>query len=321
MPFDRCCAREAVTGLDRPIRPRPPAREEPASPLDLRAGTASAASRFRCAMWNGNVVEFPTGRRLPCRAGSRQTVAALAKRLAVGARIGPRAGFEHEPLPVDLRDLTGVSDRTVDTLSALAEGRFLTPASAARLAMRHAREIGHSSDGPVGTSEASPYSHRLVLAGDVFGRFAIRIENRTDEAWIGYAALTDLDLLSEVCPAGGDALCLVPAPGTKWRPTVALRKPRDWRADLARLSAGTDRVAERFVLVVGGLAGSGRSRAAAIAGIEDGLRRGGMRVRSARCSARSAIATAAERERQSRPHLVLIEIACPGLVDVLGGVP
>lgn len=272
-------------------------------------------------MRNGDVVEFPTGRRLPYRAHSRQSVAALARRLAVGVRIEPRAGFEHEPLPVELRDLTGVSDRTVDTLSALAEGRFLTPASAARLAMRHAREIGHSLDGSAGTFEATPYSHHLVLAGDVFGRFAIRIENRTDDAWVGYATLADLNLLSEVCPTSCDAVCLVPDPGTKTRPTVALRKPRDWRADLARLSAGTDRVDERPVLVVGNLAGSGRSRAAAIAGIEDGLRRGGMRVRSARCSAGGGIATEAERERHSRPHLVLIEIACPGLVDVLGGVP
>lgn len=271
-------------------------------------------------MRKGNVVEFPTGRRLPSRSGSRQTVAVLAENLAAGACIVPRPDLCGAPLLVGLRDLTGISDRTVDTLSALATGRILTPASAGRLALRHAREISNSPDGPADTSETSPYSHHLVLAGDVFGRFAVRIENRTDEAWVGYAALADLDLLSEVCPAGGNAICLVPAPGRETPPTVALRKPRDWRKDLARLSASMDRVAERPVLVVGGLAGSGRSRTAVVAGIEDRLRCSGMRIRSVRYPARSAIATAAERERQSRTHLVLIEIACPGLVDVPGDV-
>ena len=310
-----------MTELNCSIRARPPAQEKPTFPLDPCAGTAGAASLFRCPMQNGNVVEFPTGRRLPRWASARRTVAALAERLAAGARIGRRTDSERKPVLVDLRDLTGIADRTIDTLSTLADGRFLTPASATRLAMLHAREIGHPLDGQVGLSEASPYSHHLVLAGDVFGRFAIRFENRTDEAWVGYATLADLDLLSEVCPASGDALCLVPARGREARPTVILRKPRDWRAYLARLSADVDQVAERQVLVVGGLAGSGRSRAAAVAGIEDGLRRGGMCIRSTRCSPRSAAATAAERERQSRPHLVLIEIACPGLVDVLGGIP
>jgi hypothetical protein len=157
-----------------------------------------------------------------------------------------------------------------------------------------------------------------VLAGDVFGQFAFRIEDQTDGAWVAYATLADLGLLSEVCPTGGRALCLVPDLGTERRPTIILRRPRDWRKDLTRLSAAADRAAERPVLVVGGLAGTGRSRSVAIAGIEDGLRRGGTRIRSTRWSARDGTSTAVERERRARRHLVLIEIAFPGLVDVRG---
>lgn len=269
-------------------------------------------------MRNGIIVEFPTGRRLPCPASDRKTVAALAKRLAIGLRIQPRLSLECQPLSVELRDLSGVSDRTIDTLASLAEARALTPASAARLAMRHAREIGHPAQGSAATLQASPSGHLLVLAGDVFGRFAFRIEDPTDGAWVAYATLADLSLLSDVCPPGGGALCLVPDYTSEKQPTIVLRRPRDWRTDLAQLPGCADQATERRVIVVGGLASSGWCRTVAIAGIADGLRRGGMRVRAARCSAGARIATAGERERQARRYLVLIEIAFPGLVEVLG---
>lgn len=268
-------------------------------------------------MRNENIVEFPTGRLLTRSAKGRTTVAALARKLWAGSRIR-QIDLEGGPLQIELRDLTGVSDRTVKLLSALAADGILTSASAARLAMRHALEAGRVTSGTVVADQACRHTHRLVLAGDMFSRCAFRIVERTGEAWVACATFAALDLLSRVCPSGGAPICLVPGLDGQAQPSVVLRRPRDWRIDLAHLADGADRAAEQHVLVVGGLPRSGRNRAVIIAGIKDGLRRSGLRVRCGRSFTASEIATADERERHARRHLVLIEIAFPGLVQGLG---
>ena len=93
-------------------------------------------------MRNGNIVEFPSGRLLVRPLTRCQTVAALVKRIATRSGLRPTARKRH-PLTVALEDLTGVSDATINLLTSLAEGRVLSPASAARLAMRHTHEIGN----------------------------------------------------------------------------------------------------------------------------------------------------------------------------------
>jgi hypothetical protein len=268
-------------------------------------------------MPNENVVEFPTGRLLASSANDRDTVAILVRKLAAGARLSPRPS-PGPPISIDLRDLTGICDPTIDRLAALAGAKALTPASAARLAMRHAQETGSASYRT--HREGTSYSrrHELLIAGDAFDRFAFRVEDRSDGAWVAVAALVDLRLLFSVCQGGGQPFYLVAGLDAKARPITILRRPRDWRTDLTRLAATIEENSQRHVLVVGGLPQGSLGRAIVIAGIEDGLERRGMRVRSGRTSARASIATGDERERQARRHLILIEIALPGLVDVQG---
>lgn len=264
-------------------------------------------------MRDRNIVEFPSGRSMVRHATSRASVAALVKRLALPTRSRPPE-TERRPLLVELGDLTGMWDGTLEQLTILAESRILTPASAARLAMRHACEIGHSRAGSEICRSARSYSHHLVLVGDLFSRSAFRIVERASGAWVACATFASFDLLSEICPMDGAPFCILPSANGRTKPSIELRRPRDWRADLANLIAAADRPGERHLLVVGGLPNSGRSRAVIVAGIEEGLRRNGLCVRYGRSCASNVVGTADERERQSRRHLVLIEIAFPGLV-------
>lgn len=269
-------------------------------------------------MRNENVVEFPTGRSMSRPTRGRKTVALLARKLVAGARL-LRLEQKCRPLPIELRDLTGVADQTVDVLTALARSRVLTPASAARLAMRHAIEIGRFPSRIAGACETCRRCHRLMLAGDVFGRSAFRIEDPTGDAWVARGTSAGLDLLFEVCPGGSGSFYLLLTPDPEAPPTIDLRKPRNWRADLARLAHGSERSVERQILVVGGLPRSNRHRVAIIAGIEDALLRGGMGFRVDHSSHSVGIATACERALQARRHLSLIQIAFPGLVALHGG--
>ncbi len=265
-------------------------------------------------MQNGNIVEFPSGRLLVRPRRRCQTVAALVERIASRNGVRPPAR-KHHPLTIALDDLTGISDATINLLTSLAEDRVLSPGSAARLAMRHAREVG--PHGSAGTLQSLAYSHHLVLAGNLFGRFAFRVEERAGGAWVACATFATLDLLYEVCPRGGMPFCILPGQEGQSPPSVIVRKPRDWRIELANQAADSDRSAEQHVLVVGGLPDSGRRRAMIVAGVRDGLRRGGFRVQP-RHSSSFAPETPNERNRQAYRHLVLIEIAFPGLIRVLG---
>lgn len=282
--------------------------------------TASGAADQQAtgaAMRNENIVEFPSGRLLVRPSAGRTTVAALVKRLASRGRLRPPEP-KHRPLSIGLADLTGISDGTLDLLTALAARRILTPASAARLAMRHASELGDPRFRRASCRREATYSHHIVLAGDLFGRSAFRVEERASGAWVACATFAAFDLLSDVCPVDGLPFCILPGLDGETTPSIVLRRPREWRSELAALAEDIDRSAERHLLVVGGLPDSGGRRAAIFSGVEDGLRRAGLRVRSSRRSARVAIETTEERARQARPYLVLIEIAFPGLVRVPG---
>lgn len=267
-------------------------------------------------MRNENIVEFPSGRLLVRPRTRCQTVAALVKRIASSGALRPSARKRH-PLTVALDDLTGVSDATINLLTSLAEDRVLSSASAVRLAMRHAHESGQPRYGSAGTPQALTYSHHLMLAGDLFGRFAFRIEEWTSGAWVACATFATLDLLSEVCPMDGIPFCILPGLEGRSPPSIMVRIPRNWRIELASWAAGMDRAAERHVLVIGGLPDSGNRRAAIVAGVRDGLRRSGFRVQP-RQSSSSVSETPNERNRQAYRHLVLIEMAFPGLIRALG---
>ncbi|MBY0253238.1 MAG: hypothetical protein K2X54_17960 [Methylobacterium organophilum] len=268
-------------------------------------------------MRNENVVEFPTGRLSIRPPHGRPTVAALTNRLAFRSRLR-RDDAERRPLPVELRELAGVSDETVDLLTALVERRILTPASAARLAMRHASEIDRPSFAPAAADGARPHSHHLVLAGDLFSRSAFRVEERASGAWVACATFAALDLLFEVCPIDGMPFYILPSLDGRSAPSMVVRTPCDWQIDLARRAEAAERAAERYVLVIGGLPDSGQSRATIIAGVRDGLRRNRRRTQFRQSSPPSVPVAPDERNRPAYHHLVLIEIAFPGLIHVLG---
>lgn len=270
-------------------------------------------------MHQADLIEFPSGRRLPRSAYGRRTVAALAKALSVGGFRRPSSA--HRPLHISLEELAGLSDRTIDMLADLAERRVLTPVSAARLAMRHAHELGGRRSTAQSESAAARHSHHLALVGDPFDRAAFRMEDRTNGSWVACATLATLDLLYEVCPTGIGPVSLVLGPEGRPQPAVALRRSRDWCGDLARLADRAGRSADRPVLVLGGLPGPGRDRALVLAGIEDGLRRGGLNIRARTGRSRVEMGTALERADRARRHLVLIEIVFPGLVGMQGEAP
>jgi hypothetical protein len=270
-------------------------------------------------MHNADLIEFPTGRLLPQSNYERRTVAALAAALSAGGSSHPDS--RRRPLQLSLQDLTGLSDRTIERLSDLAERGVLSPPSAARLAMRHAHELGgRNPTAPSGHATAR-HSHHLALVGDPFGRAAFRIEDRASGAWVACATFAALDLLYEVCPSGIGPVCLVLGPEGRSQPETALRRSRNWCSDLARLADRVGRSADQHVLVLGGLPGSGRDRTLLLAGIEDGLRCGGMNVRAGTSRSRAEMGTAAERAGRARRHLVLMEVVFPGIVGMNGRAP
>lgn len=265
-----------------------------------------------------NVVEFPTGQPVLRTAGNRRPVALLVRKLAAGARIRDlEPGHRH--LAMELCDLAGVSDQTVEVLTALAQSGVVTPASAARLAMRHASEIGSLPCGTAIACEACDHGHHLALAGVVSGRFAVRIEDRTTGAWVARGTFAGLEFLLDVCPKGRGSFYLLPEFDAAARNSVVLRKPRDWRSDLTCLVQRIGFRGDRQILIVGGVPRSGQERAAVIGGIADGLRRSGMLVRTKCPTPRVGIVSPNVGERRARGHLVLIETAFPGLVVSGGG--
>ncbi|GJD89362.1 hypothetical protein BHAOGJBA_2889 [Methylobacterium hispanicum] len=269
-------------------------------------------------MRNENVVVFPTGRPMPRLTNDRGRVATMARKLASALR-RRQSVSGRQPLSIELRDLTGVADETVDMLSALARSRVLTPATAARLAMRHAFEIGRPWSEAAGAHDARPHGQRFIFAGDVFGRFAIRIEDRASCAWVARSGFADLDLLCGLCPPESGTLQLVHSLDPNGRPTIDVSMARLRLDDQRRADHGQDPSEKRQVVWVGGLPLSAQRRALAVAGIEDALRHGGTQVRTAAPWSCNFPAGEVERAREARRHLFLIGIACPGLVGTTGG--
>lgn len=269
-------------------------------------------------MRKGNIFEFPTGRRLCQSVGDGRSVAVLARKLSSGARLRT-FGPIHDVLSIDISDLTGISDDTIDRLRALAAHRVLTPSSVVRLALRHASEIGRFRPWPPQAARPFRSNYDFILAGDVFESFACRIEDRLGGAWVARGTLEDRALLFEICPPDGCPLYIAHGMDADTGPRTFLRKPRNWRSDLSRMAEGAEGMRDWHVLIVGGLPTDGQKRATVIGGIADGLRRGGAGVRIVKAADRSEFDTEAGRLRDARSHLNLIEIAYPGLVDVPAG--
>ncbi len=88
------------------------------------------------------IIEFPTGaRRSVIGVDARGVVARIAESLSKRLRAAGSGLAAPAPLSIRLDDLSGVADTTIARLSNLAHVGALTPASAARLALRHADEV------------------------------------------------------------------------------------------------------------------------------------------------------------------------------------
>lgn len=266
---------------------------------------------------SGNVVVFPTGRPFGggSPAGSRyRSVVGIVQRLSRQAPKSGRGIQTNTSLPIRLSQLVGVNDETIDRLSVLARDGIVTPESAARLAMRHADEcVGwHRWHGP---NASGAVAYDLALAGDPFGRFALRMRGR--EAFLLFAPTSGVGQLLELCLPERIQACLLIGCGAERRTTVRILKPADWHRRLAVVSAGTNLCGSRHVLLIGGLPRQEPERSLALAAIELAVRRGGnTELVSSTLRGRLEAGRPLPIPASARELLTMIELAFPGLVDV-----
>lgn len=263
---------------------------------------------------DGNVLEFPTGRRMN---GSRPcSVESVARLVECLAQRRSRAGTARvgKPLSIGLTALTGFDDETVEGLAALTANGTITADCAARLAMRHAAEQSRtrSQSQPSHTNVAYPQL-TTTLAGDVFDDFAFHL--RRSSAWLGFATWRGIPHLYEICPPDPDAICLLIGCDAARRNVVRIKSPPDWRRHLAEVGAAKSRQSIHHVVLLGGLPAARGAWRAVIDQLHRGLLAAGNTVR------------AESRAPTKRPNprgrctpsaveiLTLIEIAMPGLVE------
>lgn len=219
-----------------------------------------------------------------------------------------------QPLPIRLNEFAGVADATIRQLSSLALGGVVTPASACRLALRHAEEVGGPrKNQPLVAVGAIRYE--LALAGDPFGEFAFHLRGRG--GWIVFAPVTSLGLLTELCPSVGIQACMLIGCGADRRSTVRLLTAKDWHRRIVALSNGRSRCGSHHVLLLGGLPSREPERSSALSGIEQAVHRGGnTRLVLSTLKKRSGTDGSIRSQDHSREMLAMIELAFPGLVDV-----
>ncbi|MER2266097.1 hypothetical protein [Methylobacterium oxalidis] len=262
----------------------------------------------------GIVVDFPTGRRLEGSARDRKSIRQIASDLARGLAHPGSDPAGIVTLPIRLDELSGISDETIARLSALACDGTITPASAARFALQHAREAGGSTSRCL-RPRASRRGHRrldLTLSGDPFGTFALHLRN--GENWVGFAPATCLDRLFAVCPDGVGSICLLVGSDAARRTTVRILAADRWRSRLLRLLSIPRGRSVRHVLVLGGLPPGGPSRSCAMATLGNALRKAGSTaLRGPMARVETAVSAPS---RPMRDLLMLIELASPGLVDL-----
>jgi hypothetical protein len=264
---------------------------------------------------NNIVVHFPSGRLLANASfpGRRKcSVAGLVRSLA-GKRCLPSSASE-KPIAIKLSDFSGIADPTVDWLTALACGGVITPASAGRLALRHADEIAAKCPA-TNRFSGNAARYTLAVAGDPFGQFALRMHGKS--AWIVFAPVDSIGFLSELCPGEGIQACMLVGCDADRRTTVRLLTSADWRRRLATLAGGTSRCGCRQVLLLGGLPSREPERSDTLTGVERALRRGGnTRLVSSSLRKRSNADRPDPGREPAREVLAMIELAFPGLVDV-----
>lgn len=262
------------------------------------------------------VVEFLTDRPFARRSvdgSGNRNVAGIVRSLS-GRFHGSRAGAEpNAPLPIGLSDLAGIGDETIGRLAGLARDGVITPATAARLAMRHADESGGRC--PRRVQEGSNVVRwEPTPAGDARGRFAIRLRGKT--AWILFSPTAGVDLLAELCLRERIQVCLLMSFDAGGEIIVRLLNSADWRRRLVGIGADANRCDGSQVLLLGGLPLREPDRSRALAGIERAIRRSeNTKLISSSLGKRVDAEMAAPIPDPARELLTMIELAFPGLID------
>jgi hypothetical protein len=210
-----------------------------------------------------------------------------------------------------------MADPTIARLNDLAHAGSLTPASAARLALRHADEVHGRFAAPTFRRHCRPglVDIQTTLVGDPFGSFAL--SHRRGNEWVGVASMYSVDRLHELCPPERDAACLLVGCDAARRTSVRLLSPVDWRRRLVRLRAVGSTDPNGHVLVIGSPSLRGARRQAILGGVERALRRGGVFAAMGSDRRRVPAREPTGHEVQATANLlILIEMAFPGLVDV-----
>lgn len=265
---------------------------------------------------SGKILRFPSGAIDDSGPVHPGTVAAVANDLFRDLGGHPPLPCRPVPIPVYLGALCGVEDVTVSRLAAVSAAGALTPESAARLALRHAREIGR---GPRATRRDTPSGtgrYALHLCGDEPGSFAVKIEPESGDPWVASAAVISFARLLDICPEDGRAICLLVSRSGTAGATVRLLTARSWRNTLTGRSTRPGWRSLRHLLIVGGLPSSRRERSEVVAAIVSRLRsQPHLLITNGRAYAQSV---GAPRNPAADGILQLLAIALPNLFAAEG---
>lgn len=266
------------------------------------------------------VVEFPSGR--PIASGMiadrrRRDVAGIVRSLS-GRRPLSTATEHDQPIPIDLIEFAGVADDTVRQLRSLTLDGIITPASACRLALRHADEVGGARVKRLQAARGTVH-YELALVGNPFGAFACHLRGRV--GWIVFAPTTGLGLLAELCPDVGLKACLLIGSGADGRSTLRLTTAKDWRRRISALASGSSRCGSHHVLLLGGPPSRELRQSSILAEIERAVRRNGRpQLDGSISGGRLDVDRTGSLEASTREMLSMIELAFPGLLDVSAAV-
>lgn len=213
--------------------------------------------------------------------------------------------------------MSGVSDETVVHLANLAFNGVITPASAARLAIRHAIQLQTPRSQWRGRADRNFGISRLqvAMAGDPFGNYALCYGPTEAGLWIGSAPVRNMDFLPEVCPKSGCGFFVLVGIDSRRRPVAgildAIRRPCSLKG---LLRTERWRFVEHVLVVGGQIPTRSQDQRLLLCDVREAVRRSGYaRVIGSRAT--GAARPEGLRESPLAPDaLLLLELAFPGLV-------
>jgi hypothetical protein len=273
-------------------------------------------------LWNMldgcSVIELKTRRKIAKGTVGARSAARIAADLGRAAAARPLSAGPEVPLTIRLEDLTGISDATVDHLTRAAATGLLTVEAAARLAIRHAQELGGSL--PTTRPRTEGLDPRVIvdleITGDLFGEFALRIGPSRSGLVVAFAPVECFERLGNLFGADRSAICIVSGRTARFGPTAGVFAVGRCVTALKRVVASKRWRFGRFVLLIGGgVPDSDHWRRAMAVLLETAIRHGGVAsVVPTRCRTATSASPDARISGLATEALQLIELAFPGLV-------